>query len=210
VLGDVYRIDVLNTTVWEVGGPDRPPGSVHAEQPTGRLITFPNNEILTGTVINYTRDFPYVWDELTVSVANESELSYAMTVIERAAAGVIGDHMQLPAQSYRALLQREGLDAEVADRPQVYAALTDWGANLTLRYVVGAREKRVWKSRLAVALTAELNRPEHAGRILPAYPRQQIQLVRPNGAAVEPGWIGTGPGSGAAEPAPDPADGGHG
>jgi two-component sensor histidine kinase len=45
-------------TVWEIGGPDRPPGQIHAEQPTGRLITFPNNEILTGTVVNLTPRTP--------------------------------------------------------------------------------------------------------------------------------------------------------
>src|SRR5690606_12815196 len=71
VFGDVYRIDVLSTTVWEYGSSATTATNIHAEQPTGRLITFPNHEILTGSVVNYTRDFPYLWDELTVSVATE-------------------------------------------------------------------------------------------------------------------------------------------
>ena len=77
VFGDVYRIDFLTTTVWEYGSPSTSPGGIRAEQPTGRLITFPNHEILTGAVVNYTRDFPYVWDELVVAVAPESDLESA-------------------------------------------------------------------------------------------------------------------------------------
>ena len=70
MFGDVYQIDYLATTVWEIGSPGQG-GFVQAEQPTGRLITFPNNEVLAGTVVNLTRDFPYVWDELTVRVMDE-------------------------------------------------------------------------------------------------------------------------------------------
>lgn len=177
VFGDVYRINFLTTTVWEYGGPDRPPGSIRAEQPTGRLITFPNNEILTGSVVNFTRDFPYVWDELTVAVANESDLPYAMEVIRRVGEEALKGAMEEPARRYALLLQREGLEISVATHPEVYAALTDWGVNLTFRYLVAVREKRVWKSRLAVRITEETRREEHAGRIVAVYPRQQIQLI---------------------------------
>ena len=186
VFGDVYRIDFLNTTVWEYGGADRPPGSVQAEQPTGRLITFPNNEIVTGTVVNYTRDFPFVWDELTVPVANESDLAYTIGVLERVAESLLGDYMRTPARDYRALLAGEGLETSVAEIPQVFASTTDWCTNLTVRYLVGAREKRRWRSELVVRLGEELRRAEHAGRIVPVYPRQQIQLVNPDGTVAEP------------------------
>ena len=50
VFGDVYRIDVLSTTVWEYGSSATSATNIQAEQPTGRLITFPNHQILTGAV----------------------------------------------------------------------------------------------------------------------------------------------------------------
>ncbi len=53
----MYKIDFLTTTVWEIGAPYRD-GFVRAEQPTGRMVTFPNNEVLAGTVVNLTGDFP--------------------------------------------------------------------------------------------------------------------------------------------------------
>ena len=188
VFGDVYRIDFLTTTVWEYGGPDHPPGSIQAEQPTGRLITFPNNEVLTGTLINYTRDFPFVWDELTVAIANESQVTYAIGVLERIAREELGGYMEEPAHRYEALLQRVGLESSVPDKPQVYVSTTDWGTNLTIRYLVGAREKRKWKSQLSVRVLEELNRSEHQGKIISVYPRQQIQMVRADGVPTDAEW----------------------
>lgn len=109
VFGDVYRIDFLTTTVWEIGDPYQP-GFVQAEQPTGRLVTFPNNEILTGTVTNLTGDFPYVWDELAIAVANESDIPLSMAVLGRVAEDLLGNYMVEPARNYVKLLQRSGLD----------------------------------------------------------------------------------------------------
>lgn len=182
VFGDVYRIDFLTTTVWEYGSPAATAITIHAEQPTGRLITFPNHEILTGPVVNYTRDFPYMWDELTMAVANESDLAYAMEVVRRVGEEIVGDYMREPARRYEALLKREGLERRVATEPQVFLAISDWGANISLRYLVEAREKRGWATRMAMAVTTELNKPEHRERILPVYPRHQVQLVHSDGS----------------------------
>jgi small-conductance mechanosensitive channel len=184
VFGDVYRIDFLTTTVWEYGGPDRPPSSVRAEQATGRLITFPNNEVLTGSIVNYTRDFDFVWDELSVAIAPESDLGYAAEVAQRVAGSLLRDYMEAPAAQYRAILQRAGLPEEVPDEPTLYFSMSDWSVDLTIRYLVGARERRKWKSELVARIAEAFGKDEHAGKILSVYPRQQLQLVEPGGEAV--------------------------
>lgn len=184
VFGDVYRIDFLTTTVWEYGGPDRPPSFIQAEQATGRLITFPNNEVLTGSIVNYTRDFDFVWDELAVAVAPESDIRYAAEVAQRVAKDFLHDYMAEPAARYRRILASAGLPDDVADAPVVYFSATDWGVNLTVRYLVGARERRKWKSELVARITEEFGRDEHAGKILGVYPRQQLQFFEPDGSPI--------------------------
>jgi small-conductance mechanosensitive channel len=180
IFGDVYRIDLLTTTVWEIGSPERP-GFVAAEQPTGRLITFPNNEVLRGSIVNLTRDFPFVWDELSVPVANESDLGYAIDVLLGVARTVLADEMAEPARRYEAILRRAQLEFAIPSEPQVFVSLDDSWVNLTIRYLVGARERRKWKSALAKGVTQELNRPEHASRIISVYPRRQVQVIGPDG-----------------------------
>jgi small-conductance mechanosensitive channel len=181
IFGDVYRIDVLTTTVWEIGGPDRPAGHVHAEQPTGRLITFPNNEILTGTVVNLTKDFPYVWNELAIMLAAESDVEYAMAILNRIADSVLKNYMHEPAQRYAAILRAKGLEDSVPDRPQLYASLAEEGILITVRYLVNARQRRVKQSELTRRIVAELRQAEHEGRILAYFPRRQVQIVDAQG-----------------------------
>lgn len=190
IFGDVYRIDFLTTTVWEIGGPER--GFVTAEQPTGRLITFPNNEVLAGSVVNLTRDFPYVWDELNFPVDNRSDLGYAARLLGEVATRVLGDSMAGPARQYQQVISAMGLTAEVATAPEVFVSLDDSWTNLTVRYLVGARERRRWKSQLSLAVTEEFNRPEHGEYVIGVFPRQQVQLIGPDGRPREPP-TGAGP-----------------
>ena len=184
VFGDVYRIDLLTTTVWEIGAPFRP-GYVHAEQPTGRLQTFPNSEILTGTVTNLTREFPYVWDELALAVGNESNLRTALDVVGRSARDVLGERMRGPAESYRQLLEQAGLEAPVAEEPQIFILPAEFWTDIVVRYLVGARERRVWKSELYLRVSEALRDPALASAIFPAYPRRQVQFLGPDGAPSE-------------------------
>ncbi len=180
VFGDVYRIDFLATTVWEIGDPHRP-GFVLAEQPTGRLVTFPNNEVLTGTVFNLTRDFPYVWDELAVQIANESDLQYALKIFEDLARKLLKSYMVEPARSYGEILGKQGLEDSIPEEPQVFVSMSENWTDLSIRYLVGARERRKWKSTLSARVNEELRNPEHIDRIIPVYHRRQLQLIGPDG-----------------------------
>ena len=174
VFGDVYRIDVLTTTVWEAGGPGK---SVAGAQPTGALITFPNWEILRSNIINYSRIFPFVWDEITFAIANESDLSHTIAVFRRVAADIVGPMMDEPAAQYRKILEREGLYYDVEAEPQVYLSLADSWTNCTVRYLVPVRQRRRWASELIEALSREMAAPEHRGRIIGGYPHTDIFVL---------------------------------
>ncbi len=183
VFGDVYKIDFLTTTVWEIGAPGRG-GFVQAEQPTGRMITFPNNQVLNGTVVNLTRDFPFVWDELAVALANESDFEYGLRVLAGVARELLGASMAEPARRYGEILRRADLEPGIPEEPQLFLSMSESWTEVVIRYLVHARERRKWKSELTAGVTAELKKPEHAGRLLPVYPRQQFQLIDPDGRAV--------------------------
>lgn len=121
-------------------------------------------------------DFPYVWDELTFAVADESDLAYVIVVFERAANAVVGDMMREPAVQYRALLARQSLVYDIEEAPQVYLAPGDTWTNCIVRYLVPLRQRRRWSTDMLVAISIELAKPEHRGRILAGYPRSNIEL----------------------------------
>jgi small-conductance mechanosensitive channel len=173
VFGDVYSIDILTTTVWEAGGRGKPVG---AAQPTGALITFPNSEVLRSNVVNYSRDFPHVWDELTIGVSNESDLAYASRIIENVARRVLGPEMTDAATEYGRLLEAHNLTFTVEDIPRVYLSGRDAWTDCTVRYMVPVRTRRHWSSTLLLEISAELAKPEHARRVQAAYPRTEVSL----------------------------------
>lgn len=176
VFGDVYKIDYLTTTIWEIGSPSQP-GFVSAEQPTGRLVTFPNNEILTGSVINLTGDFPYVWDELVIGITSESDIKIAMRVLEEAANKLMGEYMKGPIRQYVNILQKAGLPADLPDTPQVYVSPGESWNDITIRYLVGARERRHWKTKLFLYIEEVLAKEENKKTIFPFYPLHHIKLM---------------------------------
>jgi small conductance mechanosensitive channel len=173
VFGDVYRIDVLTTTVWEAGGPGK---AVAGAQSTGAMITFPNWEVLRSNIVNYSREFPYVWDEVTMQIANESDLPYTAQHFLRVARTLFGEAMSRRADEYQRLLQRARLAFDIQEEPSLFFSLAESWTNCTVRYLVHARERRRWASDLILALTVEAQKPEHQGRIISAYPRTEVQL----------------------------------
>jgi len=176
VFGDVYRIDFLTTTVWEAGGPNKP---VQGAQPTGALVTFPNAEVLRTNVVNYTREFPSVWDEVDVQVTNESDLDYVRDVLSEVAATVAGPHMKEQIERYRGLIARASLELDVADAPQVFFSQTDSWTNATIRYLVDARRRRMMASELILAVSRELRQEQHSGRMSGGYPKARVELEPP-------------------------------
>lgn len=173
VFGDVYKIDVLTTTVWEAGGPGK---AVAGAQATGAMITFPNWEVLRSNIVNYSRDFPYVWDEVTVTIANESNLTYAIEVFEGVARRLLAEKMRGPTQEYQELLRRARLAFDIPEEPKVFLTSADAWTNCTIRYLVGVRERRRWSTELLLALIRESSSRQHQGKIIPAYPRTEVKL----------------------------------
>lgn len=174
VFGDVFEIDVLTTTVWQAGSIGE---SVQVAQPTGALITFPNSEVLRSNIVNYTTDFPYVWDEVTIGVSNDSDLTYAVSVIRQTADRLIAPSMKEPATLYRSLLRSHNLPYDISDVPGVFAHPTDSWTQLVVRYLVNARERRQVSTDLYLEISRELSDARHAGRIFSGYPRTQVEQI---------------------------------
>jgi small-conductance mechanosensitive channel len=134
--------------------------------------------VLRSNIINYSRDFPYVWDEVEFNVANESDLEYTARVIEDTARRVLGPEMVQAASEYQALLDAQRLPIEVEELPRVYLSLADSWTDCTLRYLIPVRSRRTWASTLTMEITKELSDAKHRGRIVEVYPRHEVALKK--------------------------------
>ncbi len=73
VRGDVIALGFIQTTIMEMGQPPAVQSSdpavwVKSRQYTGRVVTVTNGAIFKNPVYNYTRDFPYIWEEMTIPI----------------------------------------------------------------------------------------------------------------------------------------------
>jgi small-conductance mechanosensitive channel len=85
--GDVIGVDFLVTTLWEINGE-----LVTTNQPSGRVVTVPNSVVLSSNVVNFGGGgSPYVWNEVAVQVAYETDLDFARSVMAEETTDLLGD-----------------------------------------------------------------------------------------------------------------------
>jgi small-conductance mechanosensitive channel len=157
--GDVVEVDFLVTTLWEINGE-----LVSSNQPSGRVITLPNSVVLSSHVYNYSyREFPYVWNELSIQVAYETDLEFAQELMVEEADDYLGDEMQEAIGRYRKRLDETPVELEVGDRPTVNIQQEQSWVELRLRYLVHPRRGTRVRNALYERILERMN--DHPDRV---------------------------------------------
>lgn len=161
VRGDVIALGFIQTTIMEMGQPPavqtaEPAMWVHGRQYSGRIVTVSNAKIFDDPVFNYTREFPYLWEELTLPVAYGADHARA----ERILHDVSERHtIQTAAMSQEALaeMQRRYFMKAADMKPRVYWRLTDNWLELTVRFIADERGIRELKDAMSREILAALD-----------------------------------------------------
>ena len=160
--GDVIDVSYLDTTLWEFGGQ-----YLSTDHPSGRVIKFPNSNVLNEAVYNYSWPlFPYIWNEITFSVAYNSDLEFVAQVMREVAEEEIGEAMRERIRVYREILAQTPVnELEVREHPAtVFRVNQNTWIDATVRYLVQPREAGRVKTRLIKKMLERLNaEPERVG-----------------------------------------------
>lgn len=144
VRGEVIALDFIQTTVLEMGQPPSvesqadPAMWVMARQYTGRIVVVSNGQIFTQPVYNYSRDFPFLWEEIAVGIGYADKYERAEQILLD-----VGSKHSLNTEN----LTEAGLqhlhriyNLRPPDvKPRVYYRMTDNWVELSLRFVVPDR-----------------------------------------------------------------------
>lgn len=153
--GDVIDVGYLDTTLWEFGGQ-----YLSTDHPSGRIIKFPNSNVLASSVYNYSWAlFPYIWNEVKFQIAYQSDLQFVADVMQRAAEEEVGERMMERVRTFRELLAQTPVDQlEVNERPSVVFRVADntW-IEVIVRYLVEPKHAGQVKTRLIKKMLDELN-----------------------------------------------------
>jgi small-conductance mechanosensitive channel len=147
--GDVIDIGILNTTLMETRE------WVSGDQVTGRLTIIPNGVILAGTIQNYTRDFDFIWDEMTIPITYDSDWEEAakriLEIIKTETNDVI-----VSAQKTMERIEGKYYFTKRSLEPSVFMSLTDNWITFGIRYVTFVRSRRDLHNRLARLILTEI------------------------------------------------------
>ncbi|MEM1041387.1 MAG: mechanosensitive ion channel family protein [Bacteroidota bacterium] len=135
IAGDVIDQRLFRFTLLEVGT------STGAAQSTGRIVHVPNGKVFTEPVTNYTRGFPYIWNEIAVVVTFESAWRDAKEILF----GIAHDKVEeLSPDAERKVRQaaQEYLIFYSKLTPTVYTSVVDVGVQFVVRYLVEPRRRR--------------------------------------------------------------------
>jgi small-conductance mechanosensitive channel len=191
VRGDVVALSFLQTSIMEMGEPPAmqaadPTIWVRSRQYTGRIVTVSNAQIFELPVYNYTREFPYIWEELSLPISFHDDRARVEQILLEAAAKETVPITELAAPALEALEKRFSMKpAEVT--PRVYLRITDNWIELTVRFLCRNHDVRGLKDRMSREVMAKLD-AANIGIASSTYdvvgmPPIRVQLEPPGGAS---------------------------
>ena len=135
VRGDVVFIGFVRTQVMEMGHPgaDTAKMWIKGLQYTGRFVNITNDKIFEEPVFNYSREFPYIWDEITFPIHYRvKDRAKAEEIVRQAAARNTNRYVEESAEARGRLERKYFLQIE-DPAPRVYWRLTDDWLEMTVR-----------------------------------------------------------------------------
>ena len=162
VRGDVVAFGFMQTTVMEMGEPPsvqaaEPAVWVQARQYTGRLVRMTNDKIFDSPVYNYTREFPYLWEEIHLPVSYKDDRARAEQILLDAARRHTTQFIAPATEALGKLRSRFTLPEEVTLEPIVYWRITDNWLEMNLRFLVPERGIRPIKDAMFREILTKLD-----------------------------------------------------
>ena len=140
--GYVVEVTPMNTTLREFGG------TLYGDSFTGRYVTVPNSHVIKGNVFNYTKDTPFVWDQVVVNVTYESDAKLAERLLLDVAEETVGPMMRENRAHLRSKYEFADLADYMAEEPKVGWSFGASSIDLTLLYFCPVFAKGSYRTRL--------------------------------------------------------------
>ena len=158
VRGDVVALGFIQTTIMEWGNqrrcktPAPPCGCTAGNSPdASSLSAIARSSIGRSTI--YTREFPYIWDEIQVPITYQADRARAEAILLESATRHALNREEIGDKAVRHL--REKYQVEPIDLdPSVYYRLTDNWLELTLRFIAPDHGVRRIKNKMSREIIA--------------------------------------------------------
>lgn len=170
IKGDVVDIGVLRTTMMQIGD------WVNGDLYNGKLVRVANSFIFKEPVYNYSGDFPFLWDEVTIPIKTEGDYEFARKEFLNILNEVQGDFAKNAALDWAKMTEKLMVEnAQVT--PMVTMVFDENWITFTLRFVVDYKKRRGTKNLIFTKALEAINNSE--GKIAVASAAMEITAFPP-------------------------------
>ena len=164
VRGDVIGLSFMQTRIMEMGQSPKEQGDapsmwIRSRQFTGRIVTVTNDKVFDEPVYNYTREFPYIWDEINLPVKYGDDADHVERILLAAARRHALTHEKIGDDEVQRLKDQFGLDVGDVD-PRTYWRLTDNWLEVTIRFLAPDHGIRPIKDAMSREILAALDKAQ--------------------------------------------------
>ncbi len=150
IMGDVIDISLLRTTLMECGD------WVKADLYNGRIVRVANSFVFKEPVFNYSGDFPFLWDEITVPIHHGSSYHLAKNILEAVSEEIVGHYVTEAQNKWEQMVNKYRID-DARTTPVVTLIANDNWLEFTIRYVVDYKQRRSMKDLLFMRILEEID-----------------------------------------------------
>ncbi len=161
VRGDVIGLGFIQTTIMEMGQPPAvqsadPAVWVKSRQFTGRIVSVANANIFDEPVFNYTRDFPFIWEEITIPITYQDKRVKAEEILLAATKKHVLKISEISETAVKKLEKEYFVNIKDFE-PRVYYRITDNWLELSVRFIVGEHNIRGIKDQISREILQEFD-----------------------------------------------------
>lgn len=138
IKGDVIDIDSIYTTMMEIGE------WVSSDNYSGRIVKLSNAFVFKGPVYNYSKDFPFVWDEFNLPIRFGSNVELAKHIVIKIASDTLSNYVSESVSEWNQVVNKYYIENAQVE-PTLAITITDNWIQFNLRYIVDYKKRRYTK-----------------------------------------------------------------
>lgn len=153
IKGDVVDIGILRTSMMQIGD------WVNGDLYNGKIVRVANSFIFKEPVYNYSGDFPFLWDEITIPIKTHCDYQYAregfMNILHQVQGSFAND-----AEIHWKMMTEKLMIEKAQVAPMVTMAFDENWITFTLRYVVDFKKRRSTKDSIFTQALEFINKSD--------------------------------------------------
>ena len=156
IKGDVIDIDSIYTTMMEIGQ------WVSSDNYSGRIVKLSNAFVFKGPIYNYSRDFPFIWDEIEIPIRYGSDIELAKEIVLSTASKILHDFTANSKEQWKTVVNKYYIEDAILD-PTLAISITDNWIKFNIRYIVNYKKRRATHHLLHDEIIKRIN--QTSGRV---------------------------------------------